>query len=182
MVKWRSKKTKKGKTVRFPIKKTKSSAKSQHKTAIQPARVPSSIQKTPQTGGGELRRAGVGKFEGGLHIDQYVYDLSAGGWTSDEAGDVQETGRWYGLLKAPRSSMVEGLNEWMGESGDELTKAEKLYLKNKVGFIVSEDSYGFVDVVYYDNQKQLEQDWIKIQKEVTERIEGGLGEREEMLG
>lgn len=111
----------------------------------------------------ELRLYGrPGKYQGELHITQYMHDLTMDG-ADEEVGDVSESGVWYGLL---RGKLDEDVARAAHEKGERLTSGEKKFLKKQVGAIVSENVIGFVHVDYYTNKMKLERHWRGIEKEM----------------
>jgi hypothetical protein len=112
----------------------------------------------PQAG---IRAYGPGKFD--TILDAYVYAVSLDGGCDDETGDVNESRRWYGILRGGRSifrnhdPVLETLNE-----------AEQEMLTSSAGVIFSEDSQGFVGVDYYDTPEELEAAWAALQTEGSE--------------
>jgi hypothetical protein len=101
-----------------------------------------------------------GKFEGGLMIDEVVYDLSMDG-ADDECGSVDEHGRWYGLVRAPIS-----LSE---DEAPDLTGFERDYLRSLGGgAILTENSQGFVNVEYYETTEAIEQAWQSCQNDFSD--------------
>lgn len=103
----------------------------------------------------EIRPYGPGKFN--TILDSYVYSVSLDGGCDEEEGSVNETGRWYGLMRhghtifRDHDPMLESLNE-----------AEQELLTSSAGVILTEDSSGFVYVDYYDSEDALTSDWTKI--------------------
>ena len=117
-----------------------------------------------------LRKADVGKFEGGLYIDQYVYEASLEG-CDDEIGDVQEQGIWYGKIYRGTTTIYSMVQEQMKDDDEKLTSEEQEFLADVIGIIISEDDQGFISVDYYESDKKLKTDWDKIVKELTEEEE-----------
>lgn len=117
-----------------------------------------------------LRKAAVGKFEGGLYIDQYVYEASLEG-CDDEIGDVQEQGIWYGKIYRGTTTIYSMVQEQMKDDDEKLTSEEQEFLADVIGIIISEDDQGFISVDYYESDKKLKTDWDKIVKELTEEEE-----------
>jgi len=111
------------------------------------------------------RRASLGKFEGGYHIDGYIWDLSGDGFVNEEAGDEQENGKWFGLMKG---ALLKDIQKKAKENKDRLTKGEREYLANSKGAIVSEDDQGFVGVTVYKDETEMKKDWKEIEDEIAE--------------
>jgi hypothetical protein len=100
-----------------------------------------------------------GKFEGGLVIDEAIYDL-AGHCSDASEGDVQEHGHAYELIRAP-------INLDVADAPD-LTPDERAYLLSlEGGAIISEDSQGFVSVAYYDTTEAIDAAWDRIVADLT---------------
>jgi len=114
-----------------------------------------------------LRKADVGKFEGGLYIDQYVYEASLDG-CDDEIGDVSEQGIWYGKIYRGTTTIYSMVQEQMKDDDEKLTSEEQEFLADVIGIIISEDDQGFISVDYYESDKKLKTDWDKIVKDMTE--------------
>ncbi len=119
---------------------------------------------------GGLRRARLGKFEGGLFINQYVYDLTLEGW-GDGTGDVSEIGVYYSSVELGPEALKR-VEEIVDEEGDKLTPEERALIIDSYGAIVSENDQGFVSVDYYEDQESFEDDWKRIEKEIDEIYEG----------
>jgi hypothetical protein len=111
-----------------------------------------------------------GKYEGGLLIDEYVDQLSKSGM-DDEVGEADTTG-WYGLFKGLDVRDLEGFAR---ESGEPLTREEKILIRRSAGVIIHENSQGFVEVIWYDSKTELMETWDKIADEINESMDGGDG-------
>ncbi len=104
-----------------------------------------------------LRRIdGPGKFESGLVVDEYLYDLTLNGCTETEAGDV-ETAGWYALLRGPFEA-----------DSETLTDDEIAYLASLAGAIVATDSNGFVSVEHYSDPAALDSAWDSVERWVND--------------
>ena len=114
-----------------------------------------------------LRKADLGKFEGGLYIDRYAFDISLDG-VDDEIGDISEQGVWYGKISRGTDTIYSLIKTKMEEDEDTLTPEEEEYLADVIGIIVSEDDQGFVNVDYYESDKDLKKDWDKIAEDMTD--------------
>lgn len=106
-----------------------------------------------------IRGYGPGKFD--TIVDSYVYDVSLSG-CDEETGSVDETGRWYGLIRGhilpdPGESPL---------TGTALNDAETALLARSAGAILSEDSQGFVSVEYFTDMAKLDREWAAIEAEV----------------
>jgi hypothetical protein len=104
-----------------------------------------------------IRSCGPGKFS--TILDSYVYSVSLDGGCDDETGDVAETGVWYGLMRHGRTIFRDHDPQLESLNDDEQEK-----LTGCAGVIVSEDSSGFVAVVYYDTDEQLDQAWREVSR------------------
>lgn len=124
----------------------------------------------------KIRPYGPGKFS--TILDSYVYQVSLDGGCDDEAGNVDEFGYWYGLMRRGRSifrnhdPLLEILNE-----------AEQKQLTESAGVIMCEDSNGFVSVNYYQSATALDEAWDRItdefeELEEDEPEEGYLGQED----
>ena len=125
---------------------------------------------------GEIQAGGRGETEGwrsygpGKYdsiVDQYVHALTMDGWTSEETGDVQENGTWYGLVKFN----LADIEKVAREEEDELTAEEREELSTTVGAIVHEDDQGFVGVNYFDSVAKMNKAWKAVEAEVEEFYE-----------
>ena len=114
-----------------------------------------------------LRKADVGKFEGGLYIDQYAFDITLDG-VDDEIGDVSEQGIWYGKIYRGTDTIYSLIKAKIEEDEEKLTPEEEEYLADVIGIIVSEDDQGFVNVDYYESDEDLKKDWDKIVDDMSE--------------
>ena len=119
-----------------------------------------------------LRKADLGKFEGGLYIDQYAFDITLDG-VDDEIGDVSEMGIWYGKIYRGTDTIYSLIKEKIEDDEDKLTPEEEEYLADVIGIIVSEDDQGFVNVDYYESDEDLKKDWDKIVDDMSEDDEEG---------
>ena len=111
-----------------------------------------------------IRPYGPGKFD--TILDSYVYDVSVGPGCDDETGDVQECGRWYGLMRHGRSIFQDH-----DPNLEPLNDAEREMLTSCSGVIVSEDSQGFVSVEYFDTDEELSTAWDACIAETTQEEE-----------
>jgi len=109
----------------------------------------------------EIRPYGPGKFS--TILDAYVYSVSLEGSCDAEAGDVQENGHWYGLMR-------HGHTIWSDADQDReaLNETEQEYLRACAGAILAEDSQGFVYVTYFDAMEALDAAWEAIEAEISE--------------
>ena len=114
-----------------------------------------------------LRKADLGKFEGGLYIDQYAFDITLDG-VDDEIGDISEDGIWYGKIYRGTDTIYSLIKKRMDDDEDKMTPDEEEYLADVVGIIVSEDDQGFVNVDYYESDEDLKKDWDKIVDDMSE--------------
>lgn len=99
-----------------------------------------------------IRQYGPGKFD--TILDSYVYAVSLEGGCDDEAGSMDETGRWYGLMRHG-STIFRDHDPGL----EPLNEAEREVLNRAAGVILTEDSNGFVGVEYFDNVLKLDAAW-----------------------
>ena len=98
-----------------------------------------------------------GKFEGGLSIDRFVYDVTSVG-ADDETGDVSEYGVWYCIIRGPFK--LEGaFVDFVPSVYYDMTPDERAFLASIAGCIVCENDQGFVSVEYHDTVESLEDSW-----------------------
>lgn len=114
---------------------------------------------------GEIRPYGPGKFD--TLMDAAVYSLSLDGANDDEAGSVEETGVWYGLVTLGANSDV--VVDQHCDPGDPLNAAEKRFLRRQAGCVISEDSEGFVRIEYFEKEEDLMKFWGDVVEVVAEQ-------------
>lgn len=123
----------------------------------------------------DLRRhEGLGKFSGGLVIDEYVWAMSLDGGCDD---DFSHDGFGYwGLMQGP---LIEGMA--LRQTGIKPTDDEWDFLKACVGCIVHENDSGFVTVTYFDDAEKMNKAWEETVAEFTEEdgLDDDLKEHEE---
>ena len=107
----------------------------------------------------KLTKLGPGKFS--YLVDEILYSLTLHG-CDDECGTVEDIG-WHGRLNGPLSA--EDVETY---SADNLSVDDRCYLRAGAGFIVREDSQGFVDVAHYDTKEALDSAWSRIQADDQE--------------
>jgi len=95
------------------------------------------------------------KFEGGLVLDGYVYEVSLLG-CDEEVGDVNN-GNWYGLMR--HGFTISADNDLFCEP---ITDDERAFLSSRAGVIIHEDLRGLVYVNYYAEEEDLNRDWYHI--------------------
>lgn len=88
-----------------------------------------------------------GKFEGGLIIDERLYEVSLNG-CCEIAGDDNGT-----------SATLIDFEGGHGIADDNLTDDERAFLASQAGAILHEDSCGFVHIQYFKSRQQLEAAW-----------------------
>ena len=108
-----------------------------------------------------IRPYGPGKFN--TILDSYVYSVSLDGGCDEESGSVEETGRWYGLMRHGQT-IFRDHDPFL----ETLTSEEQEKLTSCAGVILSEDSQGFVYVSYYDTDKQLDDAWTSVLAELPD--------------
>ena len=106
-----------------------------------------------------IRPYGPGKFN--TILDSYVWEVSLNGSCDDETGSV-DGGRWYGLMKNGRT-IFKDHDPFM----ETLNSAERDQLTDSAGVIVSEDSYGFVHVEYFEAEGELMAAWLACLQETS---------------
>lgn len=119
----------------------------------------------------ELRRAGLGKFESGFLVDRWVYGLSL-----EEGvviGDVTEVG-WAVVPVTLGPDAVKDVREEAKRQDDIVTPDEEAFISDMFGAMVVEDDQGFVDVEYFETERE----WLDKQEE-WERAEEEFREGEE---
>lgn len=131
--------------------------------------------------GGLRRYAHPGKFEGELHIAQYVWGLTMEGW-GEGAGDVSEIGFYATAVGLGGDEAVEAVERLAKEDGDVLTAEERKLIKESAGAIVRESDQGFVSVKFHDKEKDFDKAWKEIEDEVEEFYEGQEGEEGAEMG
>ena len=110
-----------------------------------------------------IRPYGPGKFD--TILDSYVYSVSLDGGCDSECGSVDETGRWYGMM---RGSLSLSHADKRDCDYFDLNSAERAELTKYAGVIVSEDSQGFVSVEYFKTTEELDEAWSEIEIEYTD--------------
>lgn len=113
-----------------------------------------------------MGKTGPGKFETSGTLGQLLYAVSLDG-ADEEAGDVSEYGRWYGLLKGP-FTLRELKRDYPAEYR-QLDRDDIAALRGSVGAIVSENEQGFVDIVMYEAHGRLKKDWKAVERDTGER-------------
>lgn len=111
-----------------------------------------------------LRRASLGKFEGGLHIDRYLWESSLEGGSDEDAGDVTDAGMHYSIF---RGTLLETVKRHAKENDDKLTNAEMKMLKGSRGAIISESDTGSIFVDYYETKEKLNGAWKQIENNLN---------------
>lgn len=120
-----------------------------------------------------IRRSGSSKF--GSVIDELFWQLSLDGGPDEELGESESFG-WYGKM-AISPSIIADLDRTAGDAGVEpLNEAEKEYISNHAGAIISEDSQGFVDAVFFKTNREFEGEWRALEKEYEKFSGEGEGE------
>lgn len=102
------------------------------------------------------RAKGPGKFEGQWFIVEALYGTAS----DDDTGDVSEYGYAYSLYRGPFS-----LDTFPSEDRDRFNDADReRLLHNGGGFIIMEDSQGFVSGRWYQGTPGLESAWADIER------------------
>jgi len=120
-----------------------------------------------------MARLGPGKFENSGALGVLFYAIAGEGWTDEEAGDVSEFGRWYGLVRGP--FILGDLARNFPKEWSELDAEDHATLRHAVGAIITEDTQGFVDIETYTSLKKLNKVWAAIEAEVAEFFEAEAG-------
>jgi hypothetical protein len=113
-----------------------------------------------------FRKYGPGKFN--VLIDEYLYEVVLDtSWLEDECSYGEGDG-WWGLIVNDADNLLNEVARLSKEAGEDLTDEEREYLSpNKyVGYIISEDSQGFVDVNAYSDKETLMSKWEGLKEEV----------------
>ena len=119
----------------------------------------------------------LGKYEGGLVIDEIVHCMSLEG-CDEEEGSCSENGYWYGLLRGPFKSEGEFANISATARLDfKITRGEIRFLADVAGAIVKETDQGFVSVEYYDDVDRMREDWAEIVADFAE-IDGEVSDHD----
>jgi len=117
-------------------------------------------EKEPAANPGKNGKRGPGKFS--TDLDSHIYDLSMDGGPDEELGDSEDFG-WYGLM-----SDGESIADDLRSNGVELEDEDYEKLKAAAGVIIFLNSQGFVEVAYYDTDKELQAAWNKLEEEAEE--------------
>lgn len=107
----------------------------------------------------------MGKFDSGL--DEMVYGISLDGGGDEEVGDVDALG--FALIMRNGPAIANAIAQQPPEfARRHMTERERLFLneEGRAGVIIFVNSQGFVQVVYYDNPTELEEDWEKAVEEL----------------
>lgn len=103
-----------------------------------------------------IRRYGPGKFN--LMVDSWLYNLAGdSSWLDEEFTPYED--QWYGLIVG---SITEHSPAAPTENWFSLTVEEWRLLQDSAGYILSENSDGFVDVRYYETKEELALDWYNL--------------------
>lgn len=110
--------------------------------------MPSFIERTVNDQTFQLRPASLGRYEGGLLLNQVVDDES---WANDTIGEVNEGGHWMQILRFSEDELTD-LNFT-------LTSDEQAFILANAGCVVRTDDQGFVTVTWYEDDDRLEKEW-----------------------
>lgn len=106
-----------------------------------------------------FRSYGPGKYD--TELDSYVHELTLDtSWLNEEMGDVQCL--WAGRIDGAI------LPEHCCKNWDSLTSEEERTLADMAGCILTENSQGFVSVVYCDTSEQLRAIWQDLAEDLDE--------------
>ena len=117
------------------------------------------IRTTRGSDSAAFRPYGPGKF---THvIDRAIYGLTLDGGADEESGEVEGTG-WRGLIRG-RLSVGQAFEAIESAGMVDVTTDELAYLTEEAcgGFIVSEDSQGFVTTCRY-LPDEIENAWVGV--------------------
>lgn len=107
-----------------------------------------------------MRPAGVQGFD--RLVDRWVSEVSLG-IVDDEHGSVETGKGWFGMI---RGTLLDQVEKVARSYGEELTADEAALLrKAEAGVVVNEMAGGEVTVRYFDDAKQLAQDWAAVKEE-----------------
>lgn len=99
----------------------------------------------------ELRREGPGKFESGFLVNRFVHALSLE--ESELIGDVTEVG-WAAVPVPLGPSAVKEVMDLAEDLRDTLTQDERAFIADMHGAVVVEDDQGFVEVEYFEGERE----------------------------
>lgn len=107
-----------------------------------------------------------GKFEAADDEDiaRILYDAAGHGMADEESGSVQERGVWSALFKGVEVRPGDDPEIQDGFPG---------------GYILEEDSQGFVTYTEFDSDEEIEKAWAWIEEQNAEFYEEGEDEEEE---
>ncbi len=95
-----------------------------------------------------------------------LHNATLESWQDDEAGDVQEVGRWYALF---RGQFDKGaIRDCLQGCEYTLERDEYRALRTMAGAIYQVDGQGFMDVEIYSDESALNEAWDRIFSEVEE--------------
>lgn len=103
--------------------------------------------------GSGLPSGGMGKFD--TKLDEAVYEVTLEGFADDEVGDASGPPGTHASLLRDGMDLANHLRS----QGTSLEAVRWLEANGSAGCIVFIDDSGFVQVVYYDNTAELDQDW-----------------------
>lgn len=112
-----------------------------------------------------IRSYGPGKFN--KILDGYIYELALDG--VDEEISLGEGQGWYGFLEFDEKTAKQ-VRELMAtrHEPDEPTEEEERLLTFTSAVILFERSDGIVEVEWFDNPVEAEEEWAEIEKEFSE--------------
>lgn len=111
------------------------------------------------------RSSFMGKFDSGL--DEMVYGISLDGGGDEEIGDADALG--FALIMRNGPEIADAIAQQPLSLHRAMTRDERDFLheEGRAGVIVFVNSQGFVQVVYYDDARELEQDWSEAVEELS---------------
>jgi hypothetical protein len=110
-----------------------------------------------------IRSYGPGKFY--TILDGYAYEVGLDGF--DEEESYPDGGGSYGLLRLDDSAR-EAISKTAADNEDQLTKEEEDQLDDSVAIIFFERSDGIVEVDWFDDLAEAEDEWADIEEEFEE--------------
>jgi hypothetical protein len=111
-----------------------------------------------------IRSYGPGKFFD--IIDSYAYEITLDGG-ADEEVSLGEGNGWYGFMEIDEA-FADRVHEIAKEHRDQLTDEEQDLLDESKAIIFFERSDGIVEATWYDDLKEAQEDWAKIEADVEE--------------
>lgn len=105
-----------------------------------------------------IRSYGPGKFA--TILDSHAYRVSGDGGTDEEAS-YPDGGGWFGIVWI-NDAVRDAFAEEAANENETLTKEEDALLDESVAVIFYERSDGIVEVTWYDNKREAEEEWAQV--------------------